>query len=289
MATKIDVVFDMETGDPDDLITLVMLLLNPLVNLKGVTCWGGSPIQTGLITHVMSLAGKTVPIGGDASATPLALDDYYHRTVGDWRAVPALKTPVEVLHDTLSPTTQLLTGAPLTNVAAYLNSGGAIGNMTTQGGYLGRLVPVRLDKFKKRDAVPTYNLGNDLDAFNVINTSKAINKVTFVTKDLCHGFLYGAELHQNVQFGKHPLGQLLSRCLGHYADAKKMKAMHDPLAMLTMLYPELGTVIPVRMSYTVVNDRPLFSSFEDTDATTYGLVAYDQKAAWETFKQICEY
>jgi len=34
-----NVVFDMETGDPDDLITLLMLLINPHVNLKAVTCY----------------------------------------------------------------------------------------------------------------------------------------------------------------------------------------------------------------------------------------------------------
>ena len=48
-----NIIFDMETGDPDDLITLLLLLNNPQVNLKAVTCYEGSSIQIGLINYII--------------------------------------------------------------------------------------------------------------------------------------------------------------------------------------------------------------------------------------------
>lgn len=42
---KIDVIWDMETADPDDFITLLLLLGHPLVNLKAVTVTPGTKDQ----------------------------------------------------------------------------------------------------------------------------------------------------------------------------------------------------------------------------------------------------
>lgn len=42
----IDIVWDMETGDPDDFITLLLLLGHPRVNLLGVTITPGTPIRS---------------------------------------------------------------------------------------------------------------------------------------------------------------------------------------------------------------------------------------------------
>lgn len=285
---KQNVIFDMETGDPDDLITLLMLILNPDVNLKAVTCWGGTPIQTGLLKHVLNLASLDIPVGGDNTADAVELDAYYYKNVGTWKPALALNTALDVLLQHLDSSTNLLTGAPLTNVSAYLNHGGKINTMTTQGGYLGDLVPVRLDKFKNRSEVPTYNLGNDLDAFNTVNYSDQINSLTYVTKDLCHGFLYTQAFHNTVNFGNRPVSQLLKRCLAHYADINRPKAMHDVLAMLVQLYPELGKTCSIQMSYRMDKGRPVFSSQKSTDTFTRGLIEYDQNAAWTRFRWICE-
>ena len=59
-----NIISDMETGDPDDLITLLLLLNNPQVNLKAVTCYEGSSIQIGLINYIISLSDRAIPIGG---------------------------------------------------------------------------------------------------------------------------------------------------------------------------------------------------------------------------------
>ncbi len=60
----IDVVWDMETSDPDDFLTLLLLLGHPEVNLKAVTVTPGTPAQIGLVNHAISnLFGLDIPIG----------------------------------------------------------------------------------------------------------------------------------------------------------------------------------------------------------------------------------
>ncbi len=60
----INVVYDMDTGDPDDIIALLFLLGHKKVNLRLITLYPGSNFQVGLIKHILSLLGKEeIPIG----------------------------------------------------------------------------------------------------------------------------------------------------------------------------------------------------------------------------------
>ncbi len=286
-----NIIFDMETGDPDDLITLLMLLNNPDVNLKAVTCYEGSPLQIGLIEHVINLSGKSIPVAGWNSQEK-ELNPYYYEVLGKWNKKESFKNPVELLNEFLTEDTLLLTGAPLTNIATYIqsNPNKTIGKMTTQGGYLGNLIPEekRLDKFKNRTAIRTYNLTNDTDAFNTVNYSNQIQEITYVTKDLCHGFLYTPEIHQDIQFKNDPISDLLQKSLNYYASKNVHKAMHDPLAMLFMLYPEIGTKKPIQMSFHVDKKHKVFSSVDGNENSfTFGLIEYNKELAWSLFKKIC--
>lgn len=60
---KIDIVFDMETGDPDDFLTLVLLLGHPKVNLKAVTVTPGTKGQVGVIKWACQQFNRQIPIG----------------------------------------------------------------------------------------------------------------------------------------------------------------------------------------------------------------------------------
>lgn len=291
-----DVIFDMETGDPDDLITLLMLINNPDVNLKAVTCYQGSPIQIGLINHVLNLAGlnNSILVGGLNSIEPMELSPYYTETVGMWKPAHATMSPVEVFENTFAayPDIHVLTGAPLTNLGLVLDQlpNLRIKNMTTQGGYIGDLVEPskKLKKFLNKPNQRTYNLGNDVEAFTKVNFSDNIDKLTFVTKDLCHGFVYTAEIHKNINFANNPIANLLQKCLEKYALAGKNKAMHDPLAMLIMLYPELGITAQVNMNYHI-NDKshPVFSS-QLGEGFTNALTDYKKDNTWNKFISICQ-
>lgn len=292
-----NVIFDMETGDPDDLITLLLLLNNPDVQLRGITCYQGSPLQIGLIHHVLSLANMDdkIPVGGWNCEEPTQISDYYTNVIGSWENKFAQYTPVECFEHVFKsyPDTHVLTGAPLTNISIVLEKLPLlkINHMTTQGGYLGQIVPQeeQLSKFKGRKSFRTYNLGNDIDAFDVVNNSPNIADLTYVTKDLCHGFLYTPEIHSQIHFTNNAVGQLLNKCLGKYANEGKSKAMHDPLAMLIMLEPSIGKTTSINMQYRIdERGHPVFSS-NHSEGNTYGLISYDKKLAWNKFMSLCEY
>lgn len=287
-----NVLFDMETGDPDDLITLLMLLNNPDVYLRGITCYQGSPIQIGLISHVLNLANVDIPVGGWNSVEPQTLSPYYTEVVGEWPSKNATLTPVEVFKEVFEkyPDVQVLTGAPLTNLKIVLDELPHlnISNMVTQGGYLGDLAEEPLDKFKGKNEFRTYNLGNDVEAFTAVNFSQTIEKITYVTKDICHGFLYTPAIHKEINFSSSPIGKLLKSCLEKYALANKPKAMHDPLAMLVMLYPEFAKKENINMNYRIDHRGfPVFSSVLAKGSTS-GVVNYDKLFAWNKFISICE-
>lgn len=283
------VLFDMETGDPDDLITLLMLLLNPKVDLAGVTCYEGSPVQIGLIEHVLALANRKIPVGGWNAQEPAELNAFYSSVVGSWAPAQASLTPVDVFADVCTPETTVLTGAPLTNVAFALErlSKLHITNMVTQGGFLGHLTRDPLPKFVGKSQIRTYNLSSDPLAFDVVNHSERTSRVTYVTKDVCHGFVYSQKIHDRIQWSASPLSNLLRQCFEHYVKAGKTKAMHDPLAMLYMLNTSMGEVIPIEMDYTTdVKGHALFSS-RPGKRSRYGLIAYDKVKAWDAFVNIC--
>src|SRR5690242_13598120 len=59
----IDIVWDMETSDPDDFMTLLWLLDHPNVNLKAVTITPGTQDQVGLIRQALAWFDKNIPVG----------------------------------------------------------------------------------------------------------------------------------------------------------------------------------------------------------------------------------
>lgn len=286
-----NILFDMETGDPDDLITLLLLLANPDVQLRAVTCWQGSPIQIGLIKHVLALANVDIPIGGLNESEPKELSPYYTDVVGQWNDAFAIQTPSDVFTKILEefPDTKVLTGAPLTNLAKFLeNTPIHITEVVSQGGYLGDLVSEPLAKFRGKSEIRTYNLTNDTNAFSIVNSSIKIDKLTFVTKDLCHGFMYTPEIHNSIKFGSSSIQQMLFNCLNRYSSAGKSKAMHDPLAMLYMLYPEIGTSIPIDMTFRVDNKGHSVFSSTIGNGNRFGLNYYDKDLAWEKLSNLCK-
>jgi inosine-uridine nucleoside N-ribohydrolase len=62
-----DVVFDMETQDPDDFLCLLFLASHPRVNLKAVTITPGSREQIGIVRWALrTLSLDGLPVGAVA-------------------------------------------------------------------------------------------------------------------------------------------------------------------------------------------------------------------------------
>ena len=59
-----DVVFDMETQDPDDFLCLLFLASHPRINLKAVTITPGSREQIGIVRWALCTLGLDgLPVG----------------------------------------------------------------------------------------------------------------------------------------------------------------------------------------------------------------------------------
>jgi len=71
----------METGDPADFLTLLLLLGHPKVNLKAVTIARGTAAQVGLVRRALSWFGRDLP----ADAFDL---DYPKDCVSTWQYPP---------------------------------------------------------------------------------------------------------------------------------------------------------------------------------------------------------
>ena len=76
-----DVVFDMETQDPDDFLCLLFLASHPRVNLKAVTITPGSREQVGLVRWALCALGLDgLPVGaGDLQHPAPAVSPWHHR------------------------------------------------------------------------------------------------------------------------------------------------------------------------------------------------------------------
>jgi len=81
----IDVVWDMETGDPDDFLTLLLLIGHPDVNLKAVTVTPGTPAQIGLVRHALNnWFGLDIPIGSyQLSHNKVCVSGWHYQVYGN--------------------------------------------------------------------------------------------------------------------------------------------------------------------------------------------------------------
>lgn len=58
-----ELVWDMETSDPDDFLTLLLLLGHPRVDLLGVTVTPGTPDQIGVVRRALEWFDRSIPVG----------------------------------------------------------------------------------------------------------------------------------------------------------------------------------------------------------------------------------
>lgn len=250
----IDIVFDMETGDPDDFLTLVLLLGHPKVNLKAVTVTPGTKQQIGLVKWAMSQFGKSLPIG---SFNPLneknCVSNWHFNVFGNIPEGLATGPGGNILKEVCDDNTILVTGAPLKNIGVAMDLGFKIKRLVAQGGFAGEgVVPYekQLDKFKGMKICPTYNLNGDpKSALRALEYDK-IPERFFVSKNVCHGVVYDYELHEKVKAvksGSISL-ELIYKGMDHYLNKNKDgKKFHDPLAACCAIDLSIGTWAEVKL------------------------------------------
>ena len=208
-----DVVWDMETGDPDDFITLLLLLGHPRVNLVGVTVTPGTPDQIGVVRAALGWFGRAIPVGafnidhktkqepgdGRHGRRGMCVSSWHYKAFGDLPPSRDAVSGPQLLRELCGPATTLVTGGPLKNLGAALREPGfVLGRVVVQGGFAGEgVVPPerQLAKFKGLVTCPTYNLNGDPKSALAAIASPAIAQKRFVSKNVCHGVIYDHRLH----------------------------------------------------------------------------------------------
>jgi pyrimidine-specific ribonucleoside hydrolase len=246
----LDVVWDMETGDPDDFITLLMLLGHPRVNLRGVTITPGTPDQIGVVRHALALFGRSIPVGafniehvtkGGGSCVSAWHYKAYGKIPPSRDAVPG----PQLLRELCNASTTLVTGGPLKNLGGALQIDGfTLGRLVVQGGFAGEgVVPPerQLEKFRGLVTCPTFNLNGDPKSALAAIASPLIGEKRFVSKNVCHGVHYDTALH--ARLGAMERSQsldLIYRGMKQYLGDTGSKAFHDPLAACCAIDPTIG-------------------------------------------------
>jgi len=248
---RLQIVLDMETGDPDDFITLIFLLGHPKVNLKAVTVVPGTPDQIGFLRYVLGRFNRSdLPLGAFNMNAKPALSKFHLKIYKDAiinESREALDGS-DVLLRYCDEQTILICGGPLKNVAKAIQSGQfKLGRLVAQGGFAGdNIVPEekRLSKFNGRITCHTFNLGADIKSAKIVLDYNGIKEKYFVSKNVCHGVLYTINTHkqlekfkdksQSLQEMYHVMSVYLKR------PRKHAKAFHDPLAACCAIDLSIG-------------------------------------------------
>lgn len=265
-----NVVFDMETGDPDDFLTLVWLLGHPRVNLKAVTVTPGGQDQIALVRWALRQFDRLdIPVGAYLSPDQWdgkqRVSSWHYKVFGDIDASQIHAEPGwEILYQNLDSETALLTGAPLKNLGALLrniDNGDLVPDptfefpWTCQGGFAGDNIVEpknRLPQFAGKITCPTYNLNGDVkSALRALAPSERVfTDRRLVSKNVCHGVFYDRALHERVQARLQETLDpsfrlslsLIYKGMDRYLDASpEGKKFHDPLAAVCMLNPAVAT------------------------------------------------
>ena len=248
-------IFDAETNDPDDYLTLLLLLGHPQVDLKAVTITPGSREQVSLVRQTLRICNREdVEVGANDINTSSSCVSAWH-----YKAYPNLvkgadDAPLgwEVLARHLKPGTTLVCGAALKNLGALLRNSGApaasYGRVFIQGGFAGEGVVPRdqqLEKFKGRVSQPTFNLGGDPGSAELVIRSRPwFEDLRFVSKNVCHGVYYDSSMHEVFKGLGSSCSQslaLIREGMGYYLAKKpEGKKFHDPLAACCAIDPTIG-------------------------------------------------
>ncbi len=286
---SIDIVFDMETNDPDDYLTLLLLLGHPQVHLKAVTLMPGSPYQVGLVARTLKLFDRKIPIGAyNIAHEKTCVSGWHEKVYGKITPSTQAEEGWKVLLEQCDENTTLVTGAALKNLGRVLDEPTfRLGRLVAQGGFAGEgVVPTekQLDKFKSRYTCPTFNLNGDISsAFKALESTQ-IAKCFFVSKNVCHGVVYDEAINQEVAAVKDKSLslQLIYKGMDFYLTKNKEgKKLHDPLAACCALNPDIATWAEVEL----YRERGEWGAKLKENTNTWIITDYNHAEFVRTFTQ----
>lgn len=252
------VVFEMETSDPDDFMTLLWLADHPEVELLAVLVTPGSLDQCQLVRWGLDLCGRhDVPIGSlhsqqwwaSADGAKSRVSAFHYKVygdailrheVGEIALGPALLRAVLREH----PSTTVVVGSAPKNLGAALREADAdlsLARWVQQGGFAGdNLVARPLAKFAGRLTCPSYNPGGAPKDTLALLADARIAARRFVSKNVCHGVVWTRALHEQLDAAtsgtrRRGLATMIMALDRYLADKGTGKAMHDLVAAACVL------------------------------------------------------
>lgn len=296
---KIKVVFDMETGDPDDVLTLLLLASHPKVQLLAVTITPGSVDQISLVFWILKeLELSDVRVGAQEwprNAEKKCIRGRFYESFGriSEDSLQGVETAAQVLLECCDEETTLLTGGPLHNLGHTLELHDfKLGRWVAQGGFAGEgVVPreLQMEKFLGKQICPTWNFGGNRPAAEAALASKAISRKVLVSKNVCHRAVYDARFHaaflealkqsdQSEPKSTRAIAlKLFCSAMEKYQRGEGKK-LHDPLAMAAVVDEAVCSFREVH----VFNDRQGWGSVLQAGTNTWISIDYND----ERFRQI---
>lgn len=290
----LDVIYDMETADPDDAFTLCFLAGHPKVNLRGVTITPGSKDQIAIVKHLLKLLNKSdVLVGGRNPEHPkTCVSEFHYKWLGKIEPSTDNHLAFEILYQTLHqyPDCILLTGAALTNLKLLFNNypNTKIKRWVGQGGFAGdNVVDIehRLEKFVGKITCPTFNFNGDPTAAKLLLSSSNIETRDLVSKNVCHGVVYNQEMQEKVKsyrnnnVGIYMIYDGMSTYLKRHSSGKMF---HDPLAACVLFNREVCTFKEVE----IYREKGEWGSVLKENTNTFISVSVDHEKFFKTLVNI---
>lgn len=287
----VDVVWDMETSDPDDYLTLLLLLDHPQVRLKAVTITPGTTRQVGLVRRTLAEFGQEIPVGAFNLDHPKQCVSRWHEKVyGEIEPSQDAEEGWRVLCGQCDENTTLITGAPLKNPGqAILRSREneaefVVGRMVIQGGFAGvGVIPEeqQLEKFRGLTTCPTFNLNGDPQSALAVMAYEGIGLRRLVSKNVCHSVCYDQAVHQRFaeipQLRKNQ--RWIYRGMDHYLGKHSQgKLLHDPLAACCAIDETIGDWAEVE----VYRERGQWGARLQEGTKTWIITAYHREMFLQT-------
>lgn len=248
------IIFETETSDPDDFMTLLWLADHPEVELLGVVVTPGSKDQCQLVRWGLDRCGRAgTPIGAlhgpswwaTADGQKARVSGFHYEAYGSdvlqhWvgEVAPGPQLLAELLRGSQAT---VLVGAPPKNTGKMLAASPEVTltRWVQQGGFAGdNLVADPIPKFKGRVTCPSFNPGNAPKETLALLASPRVEQRLFVSKNVCHGVVWTPEMHaelkrrltgdgRSVRVGMTTMIDALDHFL---AETGTGKAMHDLVA-----------------------------------------------------------
>jgi len=252
---KIPVVYETETGDPDDMFAIAYIVSRPEWELVGLTVNPGSVQQIKTMQalcrelEVSPLIGSFDISHQKASSRGIWLDMC---DISNYSGVPdgsGEEVYTRLISDYGSRLI-IISGAPMKCMGQFFknNPDAEIDLWVAQGGFAGdNIVPPkhRLKKFEGMTECPTFNFGGCQEAINLLENTN-IKKKILVSKNVCHGVIFNRSVLDLYTPGENIGLNFIYRGMQKYLARKSGgKKFHDPLACVVALCEVLGLDQPL--------------------------------------------